>query len=258
MRVILSRYRHFWDLLWGMTEKEFKTRYKHTFFGFLWIIVNPLLQMLVIGFVFRLFIKDPIPNYYFYIFSGLLIWNFFSLSLTKTTSSIIYERSLIKKAKFPHSVIPLSIILSNTINLLIAFGLFVLPSTLLGLFDISKIFILLSGFILVISFTIGLSLLTSALNVRFRDVNFFVQALLILWFYATPVVYSITVNPYDLMWLWRWNPMTSIVQIFQYVFASAPPPGWGMLVMNFIINAACLILGIIIFKKESRNFDDWV
>ena len=236
--------RHFFDLLWGMTEKELKARYKHTVFGFLWVVVNPLLQMLVIGFIFRLFIKEPIYNYYYYLFSGLLVWNFFTLSLTKATPSIVYERSLIKKAKFPHSVIPLSIIIFNAINLVIAFGLLVVPTAAAKLITFGKLPIFFIGIALLLSFTTGMSLLTSALNVRFRDVNFFVQALLIVWFYATPIVYSISVVPYDLMWLWRLNPMTSIVQLFQHVFAAASPPGIGMLGINGVINVVIFIYGL--------------
>ena len=250
--------RLFWDLLCGMTEKELKSRYKHTVFGFLWILINPLLQMLVIGFIFRLFIKEPISNYFYYLFCGLLVWNFFSLTLSKTTPSIVYERSLIKKSRFPHSVIPLSIIFSNAINLVIALGLFSVPVVINGLFDIKNIPILLIALFLLLIFSIGISLFTSALNVRFRDVNFFVQAVLILWFYATPIVYSISVVPYKLMWLWRINPLTSIVQLFQFIFSGAPPPGWGMLLINLSISMLFLVLGIIVFKLESKNFDDWV
>src|SRR3972149_7221596 len=178
--------RHFLELLLGMTEKELRARYKNTFFGFLWIVVNPLLQMLVIGFIFRLFIKEPIKNYYLYLLVGLLVWNFFSLSLTKATSSIVNERALIKKAKFPREVIPLSIILSNFIHLFIALLLLIVPILFLGTLSITSFPHLILGFLLLITFTVGLALFTTALNVRFRDVNFFVQAVLILWFYATP------------------------------------------------------------------------
>ncbi|MEK7166144.1 MAG: ABC transporter permease [Patescibacteria group bacterium] len=258
MMFIKEKSQLFLDLLWGMTEKELKARYKHTVFGFLWVVVNPVLQMLVIGFVFKLFIKDPLPNYYLYLFSGLLTWNFFSLSLTKSTPSIVNERSLIKKAKFPHSVIPLSIIFSNLVNLLIAFFMLIILTAYNKLFSLAGIPYFILAIILLVSFTVGFSLFSAALNVRFRDVNFFVQALLMVWFYATPIVYSISVVPYDLMWLWRINPMTSIMQLFQYVFASAPPPGVGMLAINGSINLLFLVLGIFIFKKESKNFDDWV
>ena len=110
----------FTELLVAMTEKELRARYKHTVFGFFWLVANPVLQMLVIGFVFTFFMKEPIKNYYFYLFTGLLVWNFFSLSLTKTTPSIVFERALTKKAVFPRAVIPLSIILSNLVHLILA------------------------------------------------------------------------------------------------------------------------------------------
>lgn len=258
MRSIIQKHQLFIDLLLGMTEKELKARYKHTVFGFLWVVVNPLLQMLVIGFVFRLFIKEPISNYYLYLFAGLLVWNFFSLSLTKATPSIVYERALIKKAKFPHEVIPLSIILSNMVNLLIALLLLSIPTAVLGLLQLLLLPQFLGALFLLLGFTCGISLLTSALNVRFRDISFFIQALLIIWFYATPIVYSITIIPYDLMWLWRVNPMTSIVQLFQHIFAGAPAPGWGMLTINLAVIAVTSFLGVLVFQRESKYFDDWL
>ncbi len=241
-----------------MTEKELKARYKNTVFGFLWVLVNPLMQMLVIGFVFRLFIKEPIPNYYLYLLVGLLVWNFFSLTLAKTTPSIVNERSLIKKASFPREVIPLSIIFSNFINMVIAFGLLLVPVLFSGIITINNFPRLILGVILLLTFTIGISLFTSALNVRYRDINFFVQALLIIWFYATPVVYSVSVIPHSLIWLWRLNPLTVIVQLFQNAMVSAPKPGIGMLTANTLIIVSTLIIGIKLFKKESKNFDDWV
>ena len=82
------------ELLIGMTEKELRARYKHTVFGFIWIVANPLLQMLVIGFIFPFFIRERIDNYNYYLFTGLLVWNFFSLSLTKATPSIVNNEVL--------------------------------------------------------------------------------------------------------------------------------------------------------------------
>lgn len=249
---------HFIELLFTMTEKELRARYKNTVFGFFWLVANPLLQMLVIGFVFTFFMKEPIKNYYYYLFTGLLVWNFFSLSLTKATPSIVFERSLIKKAKFPRSVIPLSIILSNFIHLVIAQLLFIVPVILLGTLRITSIPIIICGYTLLLTFTIGFSLLSTALNVRFRDINFLVQAILIIWFYATPIVYSFLIIPKQYIWLWRLNPMTSILQIFQYAFINYPPPGPAMLTVNICVIIFIFILGIYIFKAESKFFDDWI
>jgi lipopolysaccharide transport system permease protein len=253
-----KKFSHFYELLIEMTKRELTARYKNTLFGFLWVVINPLMQMFVIGFVFRFFIKQPIPNYYLYLLVGLLIWNFFSLSLSKATPSIVNERNLIKKAKFPREIIPISIIASNLIHLFIAFVLIIIPALVAGILSIYNLPRIFEGSLLLITFTAGLSLLSAALNVKYRDINFFIQALLIIWFYATPIVYSIDVIPYKLIWIWRLNPMTSVVQLFQNALVSAPPPGIGMLISNIAVALAVAFLGIKIFKKESKNFDDWI
>lgn len=249
---------HFWELLWGMTEKELRARYKYTIFGFLWLVANPILQMLIIGFVFTFFMNEPVQNYYHFLFIGLLVWNFFSLSLTRATPSIVNERSLIKKAYFPRAVIPLSILLSNFIHFALAFLLFLVPILFLGTLSKTTFPYLIGATGFLVLFTSGLSLLTCALNVRFRDVNFFVQAALLLWFYATPIVYSLSQMPPHLLWLWRLNPMTSILQLFQHALLGAAAPGPAMLVSNIAVMMVVTTLGILIFRDASRTFDDWV
>ena len=249
---------HFFELLLAMTEKELRARYKHTVFGFFWLVANPLLQMLVIGFIFRFFMKSTIVNYNYYLFLGLLVWNFFSLSLNKATPSIVFERSLIKKAKFPHAVIPLSIILSNLVHLVAAFILFLIPVFFLNTLTIRSLPITLAAFLMLLAFTSGFSLLSSALNVRFRDINFFVQAVLIIWFYATPIVYTFNFIPYKYIWMWRLNPMVSILQLFQNGILDFPMPGLAMLTANIFCILLTLIAGIIVFNRESKLFDDWL
>jgi len=118
----LTNYLHF---IWAMTEKEIKARYKHTVFGFLWVILNPVFQMFVIGFVFSFFVYIPVANYYLFLFSGLLPWQFFSLTLSKATPSFVYERSLLQKANFPREAIPLSIVLSNFVHFVVSLVLLI-------------------------------------------------------------------------------------------------------------------------------------
>src|SRR6185369_14544016 len=110
-------------------------------------------------------------------------------------------------------------------HFVIAFGLLLIPVSFLGKFSASTIPFLLGANAMLLLFTIGVNLLTSALDVRFRDINFFVQAVLILWFYATPVIYSFTQIPRDILWLWRFNPLTSILQLYQHALLAAPEPG---------------------------------
>jgi lipopolysaccharide transport system permease protein len=253
-----SSKRRFFELLFAMTEKELRARYKHTVFGFFWLVANPLLQMFIIGFVFTFFMKEPILHYNYYLFIGLLVWNFFSLSLTKATPSIVFERGLIKKSAFPREVIPLSIILSNAIHFLSALILYVIPVLFLGtLSPLSAIYIL-AGLLLLFTFTVGVSLFTTALNVRFRDIYFFVQAILIIWFYATPIVYSFSIIPYKYIWVWRLNPLTSIVQLLQHGFIGAPLPGPAMFSANILTTLVVCAIGMTLFRKESKYFDDWI
>jgi lipopolysaccharide transport system permease protein len=249
---------HFLELLWGMTEKELRARYKNTVFGFLWLVINPLLQMLIIGFIFTFLQKEPVEHYYYHLFIGLIIWNFFSTSLAKTTSSIVNERSLIKKAAFPRAVIPLSIILSNLINIIVALILFTIPVIFLGTMSIQSLPAFLLASCMLLIFTFGFSLLTAALDVRFRDINFFVQALLILWFYVTPIIYSLGQIPRNLLWLWRFNPLTSILQLMQFAFLGAAMPGPAMLASNISVTIIITIIGVLVFRHESKNFDDWL
>lgn len=250
--------KHFLDLLTIMTKRDFTVSYKNTFFGLLWLVVNPFLQMLIVGFVFTYFVKEPIKNYYYFLYIGLLVWNFFSLCLSKCTPSIVYERSLIKKAVFPRAIIPLSIIISNLLRFILALIIFLIPVFILGTLTYMSVLYIAAALFLLLVFTIALCFLFSALNVRFRDINFLVQALLILWFYANPIVYTLSQIPSNLLWMWNFNPLTSILQLFQFGLLGNPIPKLSILVFNVMIIATVSVIGIIIFHRESRTFDDWL
>ena len=128
----------------------------------------------------------------------------------------------------------------------------------LGTISWISIPLVLVSFILLLTFTVGLSLLTTSLNVRFRDVSFFVSALLIIWFYATPIMYALTMIPRHLLWLWRFNPLTSMLQLLQQALLGLPGPGPGMLLSNIGVIVLITILGITVFQRESKNLDDWL
>ncbi|MCL5019627.1 MAG: ABC transporter permease [Patescibacteria group bacterium] len=115
-----------------------------------------------------------------------------------------------------------------------------------------------AAFVLLMLLTVGLSLLTSALNVRYRDINFFVQAILIIWFYATPIVYSLRIIPGEHVWLWNLNPLTAVIELFQYSFVHGSFPHVSMLITNAITAVVFSVIGTLVFHHESKNFDDWV
>ncbi len=245
-----------------MTEKEIKARYKNAVLGFLWIFLNPLLQMLIIGIVFQNFVKinTGVNNYFLFIFPGLLIWNFFSLSINKATSSIVWQRNLIQKAKFPREIIPISIILSIFFNFLISLILLVIFLLAAGqiCLTIPKITNLVLGSTWLLGLTIGFSLFTSALNVRYRDISFFTQAAMILWFYGSPIIYPLSSIPSKYLIFFKINPITTALLIIRKSLINTKLPNIEVIFANLTVTILVISFGIIVFKLKSKNFADWL
>jgi len=259
---------HWLEFLLVMTSREIKARYKHAVLGFLWVILNPLLQMLIMGFVFRFFVPVEVDNYFLFLFTGLLPWMFFSLSVTKATPSIVHERGLIQKAKFPREIIVLSIVLSNLFHFLVSLLLLVVlligDKVLFESYSFGQVlfysFRMLGIFPLAVWLTMltsGLSLLTAALNVKFRDVNFVVQAFIPLWFYATPVVYTLSLLPERFYPLFYLNPITAIIEAFHSVLLFQKPAALELWPISIIISLVLLYVGVWTFNYEKKWFDDW-
>jgi len=256
MEVNMNSLKKYFDLLLVMTDKEIKARYKRAVFGFLWVVLNPLFQMLIIGLVFSYFIK--IPNYFLFLFTGLLPWEFFSLSLNKATSSIVYERSLLKKAKFPREIIPISIILANFFHLLISLILLLIWLILAGRLAVIRFDWLLIAILWLLIFTIGLSLLTSSLQVKFRDISFLMKALLNLWFYATPVMYSLKLVPIGLRQWFKYNPLATVIELIHGALLGQSLMTANLVLPNLGLSILIVILGVWIFKKKDKFFNDWL
>lgn len=260
---------YWFEFLWAMTLKEIKARYKKAVLGFLWIFLNPLLQMAMIGLIFQFFVPVKVDNYFLFLFTGLLPWNFFAYSVNKNTPIMMHERSLIKKSNFPRESIVLAVVFSNLFHMLIAWLLLLL--VLIG----DKIFfeqytqwqvieyaIRLLWSIPLIAWlamlTSGFSLLFAALNVKYRDVNFLVQAIIPLWFYATPIVYTLQILPETFGSLLYLNPMTGIIEMFHVVLLKQHVYEPELVVMDVFLSVVFFLLGCWVFWKEAPFFDDWI
>ncbi|OGJ37526.1 MAG: hypothetical protein A2383_00690 [Candidatus Pacebacteria bacterium RIFOXYB1_FULL_39_46] len=251
---MIKKWKRWLDFTLALTTRELKGRYKHVVLGFLWLIINPLLQMLVIGFVLQFFPGIRTENYFLYLFLGLLPWNFFSISFSKAVSLFVDERHLIKKAVFPRESLILSLVLSNLFHLIVGFIL-VFPFSL----TMINFFTLILAIFWIFIFTIGISLFFASLNVKFRDMSFLVRAIIPIWFYATPIIYSIQLIPEKIKLILFLNPLTAIIQLFRVSFGIqdyllSPDALWLPIFSTIIIT----ILGILVFKKEQKYFDDWM
>jgi lipopolysaccharide transport system permease protein len=246
------------NLLWAMTEREVKARYKQAIFGFLWVILNPLLQMLIIGTVFSYVFKTGIEDYFLFLFDNLVIWNFAGLTLSKVTPSIVYELSLIEKAKFPREVIPLSIVFANLFHTVITFVLLLPVLFVFGKLLFGHILLLPLILIWTTLITVGVGLGTAALNVRYRDIAFFVTAFLPLWFYGSPVLYSFSMVNERLKAFYFFNPMTSVLELTRWSTLGGSFPSGQLIFANLMITLVLFGGGVILFRRQAPFFDDWV
>lgn len=246
------------DLLIMLTVKELKSRYKSTTFGFLWAFVNPLLQMIILSIVFRFFFRIQVENYPIFLFSGLLPWMFFNLSLTSGTTTLIDNRDLLKKVVFPREVLPLSAIFSNFVNFIASMVIFLLVLMILGFINFGQIIYLPMTIILQLILMTGIVFLTSALNIVFRDVSYIIQAGLILWFYASPIFYPVSFVPERFLSLYALNPMVGIVGLYRYSLMGEHLPTPGAIFSSVLITVFIFSIGLIVFEKRKSYITDYV
>jgi len=244
------------DLLIALTLKELKTRYKSATLGFLWAFLNPLFLMIVLSLVFTIIVRIQVEKYPLFLFVGLLPWTFFLQSLTAGTSSLTNNRDLLKKAAFPRAILPLSSIFSNLINFLISL-LILLP--ILFIFNSFSFSIFLLPFIIALhlAFTIGLVLITSSLDIYYRDVSFVIQALMLAWFYLTPILYPISMIPEKFMYLYALNPVVGITSLYHFALLGRGIENFFVLVPSILFTLFVFVFGIILFKKREPLFADW-
>lgn len=247
-------------MIWGLVIKDLKVKYRQASGGFGWMLINPLVQMCLFTFIFEFIFKVGIKNYPLFLLSGLFPWAYMVTVINDASMSIIYNSSLIKKTHFPRQVLPLSIVLTQSVS-------FLFPLIVLFVFSFinnPKIIVNLAWLPLIILTQVallsGLALIVSCLNVRYRDTNFIINILLMVWFYATPIVYPIEMaNKLLSGWqvkLYQANPMTGIITVYQDMFFYGRPPDFLPIIGLFFISLFILVSGIIIFKKHEAQFEE--
>jgi len=209
------------ELLANLVRKDLKVKYKNSTLGFVWSMANPLLYLAVFSLVFQFFLRSGVPKFAVYLMSGLLIWNFFNTATMSATGAVVNSANLVKKVRFPRVVLPLASVgfagVHFALQLLVLF-VFLVPfhRQTFG----PQLWLLLPAIAVAVLFTIGMSLLVSGLNVRYRDVEHLLEIALLAWFWMTPIVYSVGLvqkhlEAKGLFWLYMANPMTSVITAMQ-------------------------------------------
>ena len=256
---------HYRDLLLMLVKKDYVTFYKQTILGPIWFFVQPVLTTLTYILLFGQIAKlstDGTPQLAFYL-SGITIWNYFSESLTKTSTVFKDNATVMGKVYFPRLIMPLSIVVSGLMKFAIQFSLFiavVLYYTFVTESIHPNIWVLATPFLLLLmaAFSLGLGMIFSSLTTKYKDLVFLLTFGIQLFMYATPVVYSIGSLPPKYQWILTFNPLTGIFECFRYGFLGSGTFTANSLSICSILTMVILILGVVIFNKVEKNFMDTV
>ena len=260
--VELWRYR---ELIMNLTVRDLKVRYKNSVLGIGWSLLNPLLMMLVFTLVYTVMLgQSNRPDYSAFILSGLLPWNFFSASIMGGTSAIVGNSHLIKKVYFPREVLPLSILLSNLVNFLIAIPVYVVLAALLGTPLTLWVAWLPVVMIVQMIFALGVSLLLTAVNVFYRDVQQIMEVIILAWFFLTPVIWDVNMLPISKTVLgidlpiqrltYILNPMASIIAAYRDILYYGRPIGADFFLRTAVTAVIALLIGFAVFHRLSGRF----
>ena len=245
------------ELAKNLVYRDLKVRYRNSFLGFIWCLLNPLMMMAVFTFVFTILMKNNIPKYPVFILIGILAWNFHATAVTGAISSIVGNSALVMKVYFPREVLPLSAVLSNAVNFVLA--LIALSAMIIAYQVHLSASILYFPLILAIQiiFSCGLGLILASVTVFYRDVEIIVESLLLAWFFLTPIIYRTEdlFPAYAQLMYWA-NPMASIISAYRDVLYLGGMPGLDFLGRTFVTSLIILVIGYIIFLRSARRFGE--
>jgi lipopolysaccharide transport system permease protein len=248
----------YWELLMNLTRREVKGRYSQSLFGAGWAIAQPLATMAVFTLVFARLGQIPSGGapYPLFAYAALVPWFFFSNSVNSGTMSLITYRNIVTKTYFPREIVPLAQIGSRLVDFAAAAGLYVLLMIYYGVNPGSWALLVPAFFVLLLLFTLGVTLATSAINVFYRDVNPVVQIALQLWLYLTPVAYPLSAVPERYQVFFLANPLTGIVEGLRAVIVFGREPDWSVVGVSAALSAAVFGCALLLFKRTDRYFAD--
>ncbi len=254
--------RELWDyreLLYFLTWRDIKVRYKQTLFGFAWAIIQPLGLMVVFTLFFGLLAKIPSEGISYPIFNyvALLPWTLFAEGLNRSSNSLVAEQNLVQKVYFPRLVMPLSGILSPVADFAIAFIILIGLMFYYGIYPTIAILYLPAFILLALLTAFGAGLWLSAINVQYRDVRYVLPFLTQLWLFVSPVVYSSTLLPERWRIIYALNPMAGVIEGFRWALLGTSPPG-PMMAVSVVMVLIIAISGLYYFRRAEKTFSDVV
>jgi len=247
------------ELLYFLTWRDVKVRYKQTVIGFLWAIIQPFLKMVVFSIIFGSLAKmdsEGFP-YPIFLYAGLLPWQFFASSVSRSGESVVASANLITKVYFPRLIIPIASVGACLVDFAISFIILIILMLYYNVVPTLSILMVLPLVLATIFTALGVGTLISALNVAYRDFRHIVPFFVQIWMFLTPVVYATRIIPESWRWLILLNPMAGIVDAYRSAILGKSFE-WGSLGISLGMAAGIFLCGLMYFRKTERYFADIV
>jgi len=245
------------ELLWVLTTRDIKVRYKQTVLGAGWAILRPVITMVIFSVVFGQLAQMPSDGYPYpvFVYAALLPWTFFAAAIGTSGGSLVGSSHLVSKVYFPRLIIPLSSVGAGLVDLLISTGILLLMMLYYGVGWSWNLLTAPLLLLFVIFTALGVGTLLSALTVAYRDFTHLTPFMVQIWMYITPVIFPVSLVPERWQWLLFMNPMTGLVEGFRSAFLGRPFNFTG-LGISFAIAIAIFLIGVAYFEKVERRFAD--
>ncbi|MFA6358540.1 MAG: ABC transporter permease [Candidatus Omnitrophota bacterium] len=249
-------------LIWNFIKRDISSKYVGSLLGLYWSVLNPIITLVVYIMVFGVFLKVRLPgstdiwDFALYFAAGFLPWLTFQDSVMKASRSIIDNKNYIKKVPFPSEIFPIYTTLSEFVNLFIGLAIFFV--LLLILKGLPTIFILLLplAIILQLIFTLSLAFFLSSGAVYFRDIPQILTAIFMIWFWATPIAYTVNLIPEGFKWIVTLNPAYYMLEIYRDALFYGKIPDMNILIPFMVFSVLLFIASIWFFKKTKRGFGE--
>ena len=246
------------ELLWFLTWRDVKLRYKQTGLGVLWAIIQPTAPMLIFTLVFGRLVGVPADGPYpLFAFAGLLPWTFFANAVTNCATSVVTSANLITKVYFPRMIIPGAATMAALMDFVIGMGVLVVLMIWYQVPPHATLLVLPLLIALTTMLALGVGMLLAAITVQYRDVRYALPFLIQFWMFATPIIFPSRIVPERWQWAVTLNPMAGIIENFRAALFGRPI-GWSALALAAAIAFAILAYGAFSFRRFERKFADFI
>lgn len=250
----ISQLHKYIPLLRELVVRDLKIKYRRSFLGYLWSLMNPLLMMWILTIVFSYVFRFDIPNYPLYLIIGQVVFNFVSESTTASMYSIVGNAALLKKVYVPKPIFPLARVASSFVTMLFSMVAIFIVMIATNVSLTPTLLLLPVPLFFLFVFSLGVSLIVSAVAVYLRDMFHLYSVFTTAWSFLTPIFYPISIVPDDFRWMLFWNPLFYIVSYFRKIILNDMVPTFNDTMLCLELSVGTLLLGMLIFKKLQNKF----